>query len=240
MKNALLMAALAATTLLASANSARATILYDFEPTDSAGTTDGFAANGLAIITPSTIGATSGVGSLSFDALSAGTFVGALTSTDLPAGLTAASTKTLYLDVTVPTTETFTGGFSDLGLIFNGVSSASGTGFTAQVDFTPDENIDLPAGTSTLAIPLTALDTNSADANFGNDEAISSIFAPGLASLTSFEFFINKSGASTGDADTIFIDAVRTTPTLATTPEPTSIAGLVLGGGALLARRRKA
>jgi hypothetical protein len=186
-------------------------LLYSFEGSDSPNSLDGFAPNGGGItVSPSTIGATNGTGSMEMvTTRAAGGFVGALTTA--PAQLQTLDNPAITsvsVDVTVPATPAFTGGFSDLGItIFAENISEGEFGQQFQTDFVPDENIDLPPGTSTITIPLQGSDPDS-----GNDESYSQLLANGFIP-TGFEFFIDNNAPDTVYLDNVELNGISSTVT---------------------------
>ena len=177
-------------------------LLYSFEGSDSPNSLDGFAHNGGGItVSPSTIGATNGTGSMELVTTPAGGgFFGALTIA--PAQLQTLDNPAITsvsVDVTVPATPAFTGGYSDLGITIFVENIPEGEfGYQFQTDFVPDENIDLTPGTSTITIPLQAPDPDSF-----TDESYSQLLANGFIP-TGFEFFIDNNAP-----DTVYLDNVE-------------------------------
>ncbi|HUB25312.1 MAG TPA: PEP-CTERM sorting domain-containing protein [Tepidisphaeraceae bacterium] len=186
-------------------------LLYSFEGSDSPNSLDGFANNGPGItVSASTIGATNGTGSMELvTTFAAGGFVGALSTapTQLQTLDNPAFTS-VSVDVTVPTTPAFTGTYSDLGItIFVENPPLGEFGEQYQTDFVPDENIDLPAGTSTITIPL-----QGPDPDYGNDESYAQLLANGFIP-TGFEFFIDNNAPDTVYLDNVVLNGVSTVQT---------------------------
>jgi hypothetical protein len=179
-------------------------LLYSFEGSDSPNSVDGFAPNGGGItVSPSTIGATNGTGSMEVVATSAG-FVGALTTA--PAQLQTLDNPAITsvsVDVTVPATPVFAGTYSDLGItIFVENPPLGEFGEQFQTDFVPDENIDLTPGTSTITIPM-----QGADPDYGTDESYSQLLANGFIP-TGFEFFIDGNAPITVYLDNVELNGI--------------------------------
>src|SRR3954469_8989390 len=123
MKCSLVHAAIAAAAVSAVAGSARAVQLYSFETLynntgtiDPLGTRpDGFHANGGGTTaTQDTIGATVGPHSLKFTMVQLATFSGGQTEQNLPA--VTNDLQFASMDVTIPATGGFVGGFARLGI----------------------------------------------------------------------------------------------------------------------------
>lgn len=208
------------------------TLLYSFENGDSPNSLDGFAANGGGItVTPSTIGATVGTGSMENSNAANATFTGALT-TLVPAALNSPSVSAISFDLTIAPGQQFTGAFADIGItIFGrtGISPNFNYGEQFQVDPAQEQNVALGPGTYNLTVALIGTDPYSLAAHQTYAQVLSDTFVP-----TGFEFFYGKSG----DAPlNVYIDNVQTV----VVPEPASIGVGAVGALLMLAlRRRKA
>jgi hypothetical protein len=219
--------------VIGGAVSARASVLlYSFESGDSPNALDGFAHNGGGItVESSTTGATNGSGSMEVDTTgSAGGFVGILSTSPAPlATLDNAAVTSVSFDVTVPASPVFAGGFSDMGITLFVANPALGEyGEQYQTDFTPDENIDLAPGTSTITIPLQGADPD----NTSDDVSYAQLLADGFVP-TGFEFFIDNNAP-----ETVFVDNVEANG-IGAVPEPASIGMCMVLGGLLVRRRNR-
>ena len=204
-------AAAAAVVLATSAVKAQ-TLVYNFETLydsnnvpDPAGTfPDDFQKNGAGTtITQSTIGLTGGdTNSMEFQQTAPQFFTGAITNV-VPEAIDDVKTVAISADVTIPATENFTGTFVRMGIIQFGTDGTT-PGQEAQTVANSEVNLDLPAGTYHLTIPLIAI---SDPVSFNSNVPFSTIFNANNGELTptSFEFYINKSETS---AFTTYIDNV--------------------------------
>ena len=239
-KSLILVACLAA---LGVQHQAKATLVYDFETITSTGTSstgrpnspatgpDGFFSNGVTPV-QTTQGATQGTFAMQLS--TASTFTGAETQ-NVPLALSSAAS--LQYDLTIPTGQTDPG-YADLEATYYTTDGALNPDRSVQ----PATNIDLPAGTYTQTLQNLYIDPegiltvpSTPAAILAADSAADIAAGFGPDAITGFQFDFEH-GAS---LFTIDLDNVQVPP-IAAVPEPTSIAGLVLGGGALLARRRKA
>jgi hypothetical protein len=202
---------------IASANGQTATQIYSFEASDTPNNLDGFGPNQGGTVFSSTIGATSGTGSLGYSMLSSDTFTGILTQ-DLPVALNSAETEEINFDLTIPATGQYTGTFADIGIAEFGTNVSQGFSsypvFTAQGNLRPYQNIDLAPGTYNMSIPLiTGVNPLTGE----GPVPLSNCFGPDpdtQLTLTGFEFYISKNN---DDPLTIYIDNVKAQPLLGDT-----------------------
>jgi autotransporter-associated beta strand protein len=206
-------AAAAAVVLATSALKAQ-TQVYNFETLydsgnvpDPAGTfPDDFQKNGAGTtVSQSTIGLTDGdTNSMEIVQNSTAGFTGAITQL-LPEAIDDVNTVAISADVTIPANENFTGTFVRMGIIqFGTDGTANGGGQEAQTVANSEVNLDIPAGTYHLTIPLIAIFD---PVSFNSNVPFSTIFNANNGELmpTSFEFYINKSLTS---GYTTYIDNV--------------------------------
>jgi hypothetical protein len=228
MRHSLVLAAVVAAMSVGAASASAGTLLYSFEATDAAGPTDGFTNNGGGIVvSPSTIGATVGLGSMENATVSGATFTGALTGTDVPAALSSPSTSAISLDLTIAPGGQFAGAFADIGITIFGELPGPTFGNQYQVDASSEQNVALAPGTYSLTIPLIGTDPNSFALHQPYSEVLGDGFIP-----TGFEFFYSKSG----DAPlNVYIDNVQAVAV----PEPASLGVGAIGGLMMLSRRRR-
>lgn len=204
--------------------SARAQLLYSFEPGDSPNSKDGFGPNGL-IPSSSTTGVTNGVGSLKLTT-AAGGYTASYTQTDLPALLSNPGLTGFTADVTISANDpAYTGTYSLLGFGFY-IENAGESEYGDQY-ISPESdwaNIDLSPGTYSIYIPL-----NGNDPDTGLPTDYPDLLADGW-SVSGFNIADQNSGA----AETFYLDNIQ-----GVVPEPASIGIGVASGLLMLARRRR-
>jgi hypothetical protein len=207
--------------------SANAGLLYSFEPTDAGGPTDGFGPNGLIPI-PSAVGATQGVGSLELlQPAPGGGYAGAYTTTDLPADLANPALSAITLDLTIPATPVFAGGYSNI--FFGLYVSNPGLGLYGDQYVPPNTdwpNADLPPGTTTLGVTIPV---EGNDPVTGLPISFAGLLGEGWY-VSGFQLLLDGNAG-----ETIFVDNVQ-----GVVPEPASLGLLAACGGLALTRRRKA
>lgn len=244
MRNAL-SAVLAATamTCVGAASAHANTLLYSFEAGDTPNAVDGFARNGPPVtftVTSSAVGVTNGLTSALFNS-TATSFSGAITSKVDPIFTSTTNTPTaITADISVPVGTVYTGNNAPyLGITIFGTLPDAGapTGTDAaqfQVLGSSEAPIPFSGGatffTSTgaishVSIPLIGYDPAGVAPSATYADALAEGFVP-----TSFQFFFDKDAALPVTIDNV----VAVTPT----PEPASLGLAVVGGLALLRRRR--
>ena len=212
---------------------AQAAPLYDFE-----GGTDGFAGNGGgATVASSTIGATSGTGSILFSVVSGATFVGAQNGNFPAAFGNPPGVDSITFDLTL--LNAFAGGFADLTISAFGATKPMPGQVQQFLNTQFDSSFALGGrAPGTYAVQLD-LDSGVNPLTFNPGESFNQIFGPGPNQLipTAFQFTLNKSNSSASAVD-IYIDNVQTVNASAV-PEPSSIGMLCLAGTAIAYRVRQ-
>lgn len=224
MKKSALLSIVSVAALLAVQHQSRATeVIYNFDD----GTLNGFTANqrSVTVSTSTTTGVTTAPDAMELSASTTQTYGDALTAT-IPADFTTSST--FNIDVTVGTAITST--YYDVQFAYNETDGTLVDSYSINLG-------GVAAGTYTYTVNNTGFsdpDGGSAGtpaAVLAEDETFDASNGYPAPTLNSFELIVDH---GPGVATQTYFDNV-TVPT----PEPTSIAGLILGGSALVARRRR-